>query len=103
MDVGAGYVQRCGGSTTPERRSTCITMAWGMNEALKAAKRASPTFPLCLPEGADLSKNLDVFWRYLHENPRRLGEPTRDLYVEALIAAYPCEAPRALPPAERRL
>lgn len=104
LDKGAGYFERCGSIPLADPNSiprsqyeTCITFAFGLDEGLRAAKRVSPTFPICFAPTANLITNMADFSKFLGANKARLQEPTRDLYADAMLAAFSCDAPRASP------
>jgi hypothetical protein len=106
METGAGFLHRCGGMfTTPDaiprpQYEACISLVHGMNEGLVAAKRVSPSFPICVT--AFLFEHAPEFLKFLEANKARLEEPTRDLYADAMLAAFSCDAPRPSPGAGTR-
>lgn len=60
-----------------------------------AAKRVSPSFPICVT--VFLFEHAPEFLKFLEANKARLEEPTRDLYADAMLAAFSCDAPRPAP------
>ncbi len=73
----------------------CIFLVGGLNEGLVAAKRVSPSFPICLT--VYVFEHAPEFLKFLEANKARLEEPTRDLYADAMLAAFSCDAPRPSP------
>jgi len=57
----------------------------------------------CSPDSSTANQKRDVFIAYLKENPqtRHLGSPV--LFMRAMVEAFPCRAPQALPPPDRKM
>lgn len=101
IETGAGFFERCGGMfTNPNaiprsQYEACIFLVDGLNQGLLAAKRVSPSFPICVT--IFTFEHAPEFLKFLAANKARLKEPTRDLYADAMLAAWSCDAPRPSP------
>lgn len=88
LEIGRGYHDRCvsrGGATG--QMTTCMTFALGMYEAvLSLAEKAR--VQICFD--GEPHETVTIFIEYLKRNPARLGERTADLYVLAMVEAFPC-------------
>jgi hypothetical protein len=98
VTTGAGYLSLCGGPAAAP--IGCTTYPHGIEKGVRAVMRHTPQPLVCFSPGADLTKNIDIFWKYLKSHPDRLSEDTADLYLAALVEAYPCS--QKLPPADKR-
>lgn len=47
----------------------------------------------CLPEGVSRQQGMDIFIKFLRNNPEIRNRPTPELLVLAYRAAFPCDAP----------
>jgi hypothetical protein len=98
VTTGAGYLALCEVGRAPPLG--CTTHPWGIEKGIRAVLRHTPQPLVCFTPDADLTKNIGIFWRYLKSHPDRLSEDTADLYLAALVEAYPCS--QKLPAAEKR-
>ena len=88
LDVGTGFYERCvSRGTAVGQMTTCVTYLMGMYDGVRAtAQRAR--VPICF-EG-EPHTTMEPFVAYLKRNPSRLEGNTADLYLAAMLEAYPC-------------
>ncbi len=88
LEIGAGFYERCvwrGGSIG--QMTTCLTFVMGMHEGVRTLAQ-SARVSVCF-EG-EARETLEPFAGFLQRNPGKLGGRTIDLYVAAMMEAYPC-------------
>jgi Rap1a immunity proteins len=108
LDLAAVFLAHCE-KPTDDWTALCIGFVEGLQDMLDTAKfvwKVEPPAPECTPGSVTVGQRQSILLRYLRgsESGRKMNTATA--YHFALAEAFPCmtrSAPRALPPADKRL
>ena len=91
IQIGGGYLGRCGSQNALTQTVTCTVYLDGLISGIRALQSNMVGGPICFPPNVTLHAIDAKFIEFLTAAPPAvLGNPTSDLLVTMLKAAWPC-------------
>ena len=92
IQIGAGYLSRCNPPSALTQTVTCTVYLDGVVSGIRALQANMVGGPICFPLNATLHDIDAKFVEYLRAAPPALlSNPTPDLLVTMMKAAWPCQ------------